>query len=176
MAKFSTLKGQDLSEIVEYHEDVIKSLGHAFDSSTPLFIQRYFGNTPKEMHIILFNRINETGIRSALAILASVEAALRIDYVIRANRRMKDDLSRDFRALYKESEERVRLSEDILGRWTDRHPEFKQLVGELRGALNFRDWIAHGRYWEPKLGRKYDYDGIYWIANLILESFPLYQN
>jgi hypothetical protein len=47
------------------------------------------------------------------------------------------------------------------------------MIGALRGALNFRHWIAHGRYWEPKLGRAYGFADIYNLAKGIVAGFPL---
>lgn len=32
--------------------------------------------------------------------------------------------------------------------------------------------LAHGRYWTPKLGRKYDFDQIYALAESIHQRFP----
>ena len=31
-------------------------------------------------------------------------------------------------------------------------------------AFKYRHWLAHGRYWEPKLGRIYDYYSLYDLA------------
>jgi hypothetical protein len=49
----------------------------------------------------------------------------------------------------------------------------RKLIGDLRGAFNFRHWLAHGRYWEPKLGRNYDFVTVYGLAASVLSSFPL---
>jgi hypothetical protein len=46
------------------------------------------------------------------------------------------------------------------------------LISDLIGAFRYRDWLAHGRYWPPKLGRKYDYESVYKLAEDILDSFP----
>jgi hypothetical protein len=70
----------------------------------------------------------------------------------------------------------VALSEDILGSWIKHHPELRSLIGQLRAALQFRHWLAHGRYWDLKAGRKYDYAGVYLIAYLVFEKFPLYRH
>ncbi len=32
--------------------------------------------------------------------------------------------------------------------------------------------LAHGRYRSPKIGRKYDFDGLHVIANAIVSGFP----
>jgi hypothetical protein len=48
----------------------------------------------------------------------------------------------------------------------------KSLIDDLIGAFGYRNWLAHGRYWIPKLGRKYDYESVYKPAEDILGNFP----
>jgi hypothetical protein len=89
--------------------------------------------------------------RSTLALLAAVEAALRI---LRATQRRKEDLSKAFRTLYKKKQAHSLFDEDLLELWAKHHPELKKYVSELRAALKFRHWLAHGRYWRrPTNGR-----------------------
>jgi hypothetical protein len=57
--------------------------------------------------------------------------------------------------------------------WKQEFPTQKLLLGELKGALNYRHWLAHGRYWEPKLGRKYDYESLYLLVQTVLLNFEL---
>jgi len=38
------------------------------------------------------------------------------------------------------------------------------LFFELKLAFKFRHWIAHGRYWKPKIGKKYDFNEIFKLA------------
>jgi hypothetical protein len=66
----------------------------------------------------------------------------------------------------------VSLEDDILGLWSQHHPTLKKRIGEFRGALKLRHWLAHGRYWIPKLGRKYDFADVYLLATIILGEFP----
>lgn len=44
------------------------------------------------------------------------------------------------------------------------HPQYKGFISELITAFKYRHWLAHGRYWEPKLGRIYDYYSLYDLA------------
>ena len=74
--------------------------------------------------------------------------------------RLKDPVSREFRKTYKTQKGRgklkIRLAEDILDIWAAHFPTTKGRIGTFKGALKFRLWLAHGRYWIPKFGRKYD--------------------
>ena len=45
------------------------------------------------------------------------------------------------------------------------------IISEFRGALNLRDWLAHGRYWNPKLGRKHSPEDVLNISKMLVDSF-----
>jgi hypothetical protein len=176
MARTADLEGQSLTEIADYHNDVVDSLAlflqpiHQQDSS------RFLGYSLAEFHELLLGRIEETDLRSSLAVLAAVEAALRIDYLLRATKRHKDPLSKAFRTIYRKKQENARFDEGLLDLWVKCYPELRGLIGELRAALHFRHWLAHGRYWErPKHGR-FDYVSVYTLADILLTNFPLYRN
>jgi hypothetical protein len=160
----------EILEIAEYHNDVVASLKLYFREEPPSFSARFIGRHPID---VLAARIEETDLRSALAILTCVEAAFRVDYECRCQKRMKDDLSRAFRAIHKARKARVSLEEDIFESWKENSVGSRQLIGELRGAFKFRHWMAHGRYWKPKLGRKYDFNFVYSLADDVLNLFPL---
>ena len=44
-------------------------------------------------------------------------------------------------------------------------PAPSRLIGDVRGAFKFRHWVAHGRYWVAKLGRKYDFAYVHLLAS-----------
>jgi len=157
-------------EIAEYHNDVVASLKY-FSKTSPSFIStRYFGRPLGE---VLAARIEETDVRSAFFVLTALEAAFRIDYLYRCQKKMKDSLSRSFRVIYKDRRSDPRL-DDIFESWKENlSAPGPWLIGELRGAFKFRHYLAHGRYGEPKLGRKYDFNFIYSLADDVLNAFPL---
>jgi hypothetical protein len=156
-------------DIAEYHNDVLASLKMYFSQLAPSVAASFVGRLP---HEVLASRVEETDFRSAMAILSTLEAAFRVDYEYRCQKRMKDDVSRAFRAIHKLRKSRVGLEEDIFEVWKENSTASRQLIGELRGAFKFRHWLAHGRYWEPKLGRKYDFNFIYSLADDVLNAFP----
>jgi len=160
-------------EIAEYHSDVVSSLKLYFSAASPSFNTRFFGRNSTEVSVALTTRLEETDLRSAFFVLASLEGAFRRDYEYRCQTKMKDDLSRAFRAIYKYRGTRVSLDDDIFQAWRENSTASRQLIGDLRGAFNFRHWLAHGRYWEPRLGRKYDFNFVYSLADSVLSAFPL---
>jgi hypothetical protein len=173
MARPAHLEKQSLREIAEYHNDVVDSLPIFLRSALEKQDIRFLGLTPVEFEAIVSGRIRETELRSTLAILAAVEATLRVDYQRRVEQRLKDPLSKAFRKIRKDQRSRLRFDEDLLELWRQHHPDQKNLVSELRAALHFRHWLAHGRYWEMPSSGRFDYLSMYTLADLILVSFPL---
>lgn len=163
----------ELDEISAYHRDAEKSLRLYFAKTSSDYELKFFGMTDKEVGELLSKRILETEIRSSLALLTSLEALFRVDFTLRCRTRSKDDLSRHFRSVERATGPRVRLEEDILEGWKVHFPEKAGLIGEIRSSFNYRNWIAHGRYWTPKLGRKYDYFYLELLAVQIMSNFSL---
>ncbi len=161
-----------LKDLAEYHADVVSSLRNYFGGATHLY-SRFIGYSSAEISNELALRLQETDLRSALAVMARIEAMFRIDYECRCQKRLKDNVSRAFRELRKSRHKRVRLDEDIFEVWLSHSFVERWIIGELRGAFKFRHWLAHGRYWVPKLGKKYDFTGIYLLAEMVLYAFPL---
>lgn len=161
----------EVTSIAEYHTDVVSALRLYFSSAAQS------SPNPRNSDAIvklLSLRLRETDQRSAFFVMARLEAAFRVDYECRCRLRMKDELSKAFRRLWKLQTTRVSLDEDLFDLWKAHVSASRQLISELRGAFKFRHWLAHGRYWKPKLGRsKYDFDYVYDLAEAVFASLPL---
>ncbi len=118
-------------------------------------------------------RIHELERTSCLTLLSSLEASFRIDYLTRCYGKEKNELSRHLRSIHDTKGNRASLEDDILRTWKQHHPQIKSLVSELIGAFKYRHWLAHGRYWTAKLGRKYDDFYVFAPAERTYDSIPL---
>ena len=156
-----------LHDLANYHRDADAALRLYFTPINPDFVALFAGERQVEVDEKLADRILETDLRSALAVMAGVEAAFRLDYLWRRNAKKADAVSIAFR---RQRRTNVRLDEDILETWKVNHPQMRRLISELRGA--FRHWLAHGRYW--RVGQKYDFESLYVLAEEVLARFPLY--
>jgi hypothetical protein len=156
-----------LEELAGYHREVVGSLRLYFSRADPTVAMQFPNRSQDE---VLKARLGESDLRSALALLIGIEARFRVDFNSRCRKRLKDDLSRYFREVEKRGD-RVRLDEDIIEGWKSHTNASPSAISELRGAFNFRHRLAHGRYWSPKLGRKYDFDSVRTLAEAI-ERFP----
>lgn len=171
-SRFKLVPSLKLDELIAYHQDIVASLRLYFSVASPSFVERFAGRSPTEITTELASRIEESEVRSAFSLLTSLEATFRIDFDIRCRKRLKDSLSVHFRGVEKSRGGKVRLDEDILEGWKRHSNASSGLIGDLRGAFKFRHWLAHGRYWTPRLGRKYDIEYVALMADSIISGFP----
>lgn len=163
-----------LADIADHHQDLLASLRLYFNESSPEFTARFAGYIRSEVSTELSLRIDEIDMSSSLAVLTSLEATFRIDYLQRCYMKDKSPISRHFRGIYRRKRQRASLEDDIFAGWVSLEGRYRPLIGELRGAFRFRHWLAHGRYWTPKLGRRYDYSDVFTLGEETLETIPFY--
>jgi hypothetical protein len=130
------------------------------------------GMTPDEVARHFEEARSELDSAASLMLLAEAEAVLRVDYLLRVRRKEKDPVSRAFRELHKVKEDSVRLEQELLETWVTCHDGCKAAVSDFKGALNLRHWLAHGRYWTPKLGRRYAVRDVFEIADRLFTHLP----
>lgn len=164
-----------LPEIAAHHQDLESALTLYFSTGSPNYLIRFATYAAREVTDELRERLNEADLTSSLTVLASVEAAFRIDYLRRCYRRGKDPVSRAFRNIYEAKRQHASLEDEIFEVWVDNSSVPRSIIGELRAAFRFRHWLAHGRYWTPKLGRRYDFNDVFALADLTLRSFPFHE-
>lgn len=162
-------------------EDIEKFYYYSNESFKPYFTEHnsyFFGYSIPELNIELSEHKLTLDRMSALEILAFLEARFRIDYLIRCQNKKKDLLSRNLRQIYKVKGNRASLTDDILKEWKVVNSNHKILLDSFKNALDYRNWLAHGRYWEPKKTshvKKYDYLSVIFLANELLNNLTLYE-
>jgi hypothetical protein len=151
----------------------VASLKLYFSPKAPDFPIRYAGQAHTTVQQQLLQRIDEVELSSTFTLLTRLEASFRVDFDSRCRKRLKDDLSRYFRDIEKRQGDKVRLDDDILEGWRLHSSIYPTpLIGQIRSAFKFRHWLAHGRYWAPKIGRTYDFSFVYTMVTAIVASFP----
>lgn len=163
---------QSFSDIVFFQNDAETALRLYYSQSNPNYTAIFASYLPSEVSSILAARLDENDMRSALVLMARIEAAFRIDYKERGRQKLPDSVSTAFRKIHKIRGDRARLDEDIWETWREFSgaPE-RQLISALRGAFRFRHWLAHGRHWS--VGQKHDFQDLYILAAAVLANFPL---
>ena len=176
MAKYSRIsfsgQNQSIDEIDWYYRDVEASVRLYFSSSNPHADNLFGAKTKAEIEGELETVLKENEQLVSLNILASMEAAFRIDYLQRCYKRKKDPLSKSFRGIYQIKGDRASLEEDILVAWKQHTNLSKDIFSDLKSVFRYRNWLAHGRYWQPRLGGKYDYYSVSTLAQTVFRDFP----
>lgn len=171
----ASLSGEhlQLARIIEHHNDVEAALRHYFSPESAQYLIRFATYSPRELKDELAQRLAENEKSTTLMILSSLEAAFRVDYLQRCKQKKKDDLSQALWKIYQQQEDHAKL-DDIFEAWKESDLTLKTLIGNVKGAFNYRHWLAHGRYWTPKF-QKYDYDIVYSLAQAVYDNF-LFEN
>lgn len=157
-------------QISEHWETVQSGLRQLYQYPRRWLRERFADETPTALHENLAEQLTEAEREVSLTLLASIEAALRVDFLERVYQKKKDPLSRACRNLHKDKGARASLEDKILPLWREFCSVSPLPIGELRGAFKYRHWLAHGRYWVARLGRRYDFDSIYILADAVIAS------
>lgn len=168
---FSGIEPQ-LLQIDQHYQDTTSSFRLYFSEGNPKAELLFTGKSKSELEELLAGVSEENERLVSMSLLSAIEAAFRIDYLQRCYKRKKDPLSRAFRQLHQQKGARASLEDDIFDSWNSYTNVPDQIVSDLKSAFKYRHWLAHGRYWTPKLGRKYDYFSIYTLGQSVLSSFP----
>lgn len=155
-----------LSEIFQHQQDVDHALRFYFINAN-LHPDRFAILSPDEIEADLEARLLEQDKLAGFSLLTAIEAAFRVDFLKRVRAKKRDDLSRALRLLHKRYSSRVSLEDEIFEAWLENTRVSPGLIGDLKGAFKYRHWIAHGRYWTPKLGRRFDFYGLATLAQTV---------
>ena len=168
-----------LNTIHKQYSCAESSLRLYYSQDNPQSATLFAGYTKQELADELQTHIEELDKATSLSILASIEASFQIDFHVRANLKMKDDLSRRFRHIHKQvfksankKLQGVSLERDILRTWQETYPQYKTTISDYISALKFRHWLAHGRYWVAQIGKKYDYITLYGLSAHLHSNLP----
>ena len=172
-ARRVTFSGEHLPlvQIAQYYSDIEASVRNYFSFDNLHLDDRFIGYTPLEIELEMYSVLAEHARSTSMSILAALEATFRMDFLQRCYKRRKDTLSRSFRELHRQRGQYVPLK-DIFSQWQSYPNVSRSIISDLERAFKYRHWLAHGRYWTPKIGREYDYDHIYALAESIYNSFP----
>jgi hypothetical protein len=180
---FDSLQRRTIQEVLEWYGFQVEVLGRektrvfeALHTGGMPSDSRFFGMAGGEIDEFFNLHCNELDFVVMLDLMSAAEAAIRVDYQDRVDRRLKDAVSRKFREIDKrlsknKRPDRVRLEEHILDTWASLVHQAKPPVGHFKGALKLRDWLAHGRHWDPRLGRQqYSPADVYDISSDLLDA------
>ncbi|HIF5584154.1 MULTISPECIES: hypothetical protein [Vibrio harveyi group] len=170
-------KHSNLEDIEEYYVDSDAALRDYFLS--PTVSPKFIGYSLQELQNELKIRVDSLDRMCSLEILSTLEARFRVDYLLRCQKKKRDRFSKKLRAVYHKKKNNASLVDDIIGTWRKEFPEHKTRLDNLQKALDYRNWLAHGRYWQTKKTphiSSYDYLSVYTLADEILGNIDLIES
>jgi hypothetical protein len=162
----------ELNDIYGLYKDTTSALREYFNQ----ILEGDFHNRPdlplaqvKHVESLLSARHEKIDQTISLTTLAAIESWFRVDFESRLKKREKSSVGRLFKTMHtkKRAHHRARL-DDIIQAWSQAEPMAKPAVGSIRSAFKYRDWLADGKYWPPKLGKKYYFHAISQVAEQAL--------
>lgn len=102
-----------LHQIAAHHALLEEAVLLYYSHENPRFAELFVFDTASEIRAKRDATLHETRAASAMTLLASIEASFRVDYLQRNYAKKRDDLSRAFRALYQQKQQRVSLGDYI---------------------------------------------------------------
>lgn len=156
---------QTIAQIFDYYQLLKNLIQDHFDSQkNPTYEVDFDKMTNEEISKLKKENLLELERSASFNLLALVEARFRIDFCARCERRKRDVLSNLFRAFYNPANRIYSYSykEQILANWKVAHPDIVDLLNEIGQVADYRNWLAHGRFWEFKDNlKKYTFNYIH---------------
>jgi len=176
MPRFEAERLQDLDEVFGWYELQLLLLNEV-DRQLPQLLsgdfipEIYRDESLGELRKQFASARKHLRYAAMLHLLTTAEALLRLKFEHLSKRKTKPAIFRQFRKIGRERGEKIRLEEDILDTWIEVYPETARSIREFKGVVPLRDWLAHGRYWNPKIGRpKYEVGDVFDIASEMLHQ------
>ncbi len=159
-------------DIQRVYEECKAAIEYKFDSTkNPTYTDDFALLSPESIEANKNKMLDELSLRSSFFLLAYIETLFRTDFVLRVeshNKGRKDELTRMYKSEYNPAHKifSYSLTDFIFEKWklyVDNLLYSKEMIDILRNLpqyFDFRNWMAHGRYWvyrESNYMRKYNY-------------------
>ena len=162
-----------LETISKHYSSVEASIELYFSHSNPRFSQIFQFYSRQELLGERVACLLEHELGTSMTILAAIEAAFRIDFELRCQSMNADTISSQLRQIQRgRMQHSISFAGDILNGWDQAFPAGRETISAMRDAYQFRNWLAHGRYWIPDINR-FDYGDLYALAENVFAVFPL---
>lgn len=172
-------------DIHEFYEECVKGIEDKFNPKiNPYYTTDFAFLTKIEIEQNNKRMREEVSLRAAFFLLAYIETLFRTDFALRVEshkKGRKNELTRMYKNEYNPTKKiySYSLKDFIFEKWklyADNLPYSKEMLEILRilpQYFDFRNWMAHGRYWRYKESnyiRKYNYTQI----KILLGDINLY--
>lgn len=152
----------DIDAIKSYYDNVKLGLDIRFDKDN----QNNVGESEKTLNKEKNKALLELNIEGGFVLLSIIESVFRTDFICRCRKNKKDAIDKDFKAVLQRVDQlyKIDLRESILERWKEEFPDNAHDFSVMKQRFEYRNWIAHGRYWKAfgNAGKDmYSFDNLY---------------
>mgnify|MGYP007069974551 CR=1 FL=1 len=166
-----------LNEIKSYYDKMLSSLEYKYSRNhNPLYAEMFADMSEAAVERELGELKEELSLEGSFELLSFLEKEFRTDCYLRCKGRFRDELSRGFKRAFDEVghvQYRIPLLDVIVEGWkqqllsdTPHDAETLAFFSGISDIFNFRNWMAHGRYWEFSYSRgKHHFDSIWLMVN-----------
>jgi hypothetical protein len=184
-AYHQTAEPQTLDEIRDWHRGVVEALvGQRASVKRAMregsaVAPRFAGMTEDDIDAHHDAGRRELDRLTMLNLVASAEAAIRIDYLRRVGGKLKGPLAHEYQVWHKRLSAKKQLRPDfdeggILDVLKNAQVMDNNVIGRYRECLPVRHWVGHGRYWaKPVEVDHLDPDDVYDRADALLRAIPV---
>lgn len=175
---FSSHSGS-LDSLERYYRSMSDLIDRKHDpKQNPRYTADFIGMRPEDVSAKAGELRRELTFEGNMAVLSHVESLFRVDAIIRCQANQKrDNLCKRFRTEIRMLNNRklyhfIRLNETILDGWKEEYSEHTDLLNTLGQAFEYRNWLAHGKYWTYKESPgKYTYEYVLHLAKDVAKAF-----
>ena len=105
-----------------------------------------------EIQQLTENIASETDWHFSLALMASIEGLFHSQLKILLKRKRKDRVAKSLRQVFRDQKDQIEQDiymrfDDILDTWKKVDQTAAIAISKLKDMLQYRHWLAHGRYW-----------------------------
>ena len=150
-------KEQTLHEVWQWYDEINSTLNDrklsvkkALLSGVPV-PEMFVGMTGSEIDSHFRFLQSELEYSVCLSMIAATEAAFFVDYWERVGSKRKDSFSKMLKRSYQHVS-RPQFDK-LLKKWRVTFNFCSKEISEFKNLLNYRHWLAHGRYWILNAGR-----------------------
>lgn len=154
-----------LPNIEEFYSNVQEAIRARYsDSINSNYLSDFLGRTQTSVDEERDRAYAELEKEATMCLLSYMESAFRTDFVMRCDLKKKDKLSLLFRKSYDRNKRKYQygFNDVVIKGWKEIYPEHKTEFDRIVEMMNYRNWLAHGRYWKFKDNiAKYSYSAVH---------------
>ena len=154
-----------LTAIDNFYSNVREAIRTKYSDTLNInYLADFFGRSPNSVEEERDRAYEELEKEATLCLLSYMESIFRTDFILRCELKKKDKLAILFRKTYSPTKRKYQygFKDVVIKGWKEVHPDKVDAFNHILEMMEFRNWLAHGRYWVFKDNpNKYTYTAVH---------------